>query len=78
MTMRQITPANGAPFVSATAPSDPYSTLVTFAAGQLLDVLPGGPWEAAIGLVNLTTLSGVPLADELGGEGSNPGGTANA
>jgi len=32
-------------------------------AGQVLDVIPDSPLEAAIGLGNLTSLTGVPLVN---------------
>jgi hypothetical protein len=45
---------------------------------RVLDVIPGGPWEAAIGLSNLAPLAGVALADDQQGDGSDPGGTDNS
>lgn len=42
----------------------PYGTQITFAAGQVLDVEPGSDWGNAIGLANLSTLSGELLADD--------------
>jgi hypothetical protein len=69
VTIRVVTPAGGAASVTVPAPGDPYSTLTTFTAGQVLDVTPGGPWEGAIGTGNLTALSGPVQADELEGEG---------
>jgi hypothetical protein len=61
--MRVVTPANGAP--SLTINWDGGGTVVT--SGQILDVPPGGPLEAAIGLSNLTSLSGTALSNDQGG-----------
>jgi hypothetical protein len=62
MTIRQVNTT-----VTVPAPNDPYSTATTFYASQVLDVLPGGPWEQAIGVGNLTTLSGTVMSDDLEG-----------
>jgi len=72
MTIRQVNTT-----VTVPAPGDPYATPTTFPAGTILDVTPGGAWEAAIGLGNLTPLAGTPLADDLMGEGGTDA-TANA
>jgi hypothetical protein len=66
MTLRQATPANGADQI--TIAWDGGGTILT--AGQVLDVPPGSALESAIGLSNLTTLSGTALADDQGGDGS--------
>jgi hypothetical protein len=58
-----VTPASGAP--ALTVNWDGGGTVLT--AGQVLDVPPGGPLEAAIGVSNLTALSGAALANEQGG-----------
>jgi hypothetical protein len=63
MTIRQVNTT-----VTVPAPDDPYSTATTFYAGQVLDVLPGGPWEAAIGVQNLTPMSGTVMADDIEGD----------
>jgi hypothetical protein len=65
MTIRQVSTT-----VMVPAPGDPYSTPTTFTAGQLLDVEPGGAWEAAIGTGNLTDLSGAELAAGENGSGA--------
>jgi hypothetical protein len=62
MTIRQVNTT-----VTVPAPNDPYSTPTTFYAGQVLDVLPGGPWEAAIGVGNLTPMAAIVLADDIEG-----------
>jgi hypothetical protein len=72
MSIRVVTPAGGAP--SLTIAWDGGGSVLT--AGQVLDVPPGGPLEAAIGLANLTALSGAALANEQGGCDSTA--TANA
>lgn len=71
MTIRQVNTT-----VTFPAP-DPYGTLTTLTAGTILDVIPGGAWEAAIGAGNLTPLAGTALADDLAGEGGTDA-TANA
>ena len=57
MTMRVVTPANGASVLTVASP-DAYGTPMTLQAGTVMDVAPGGPWEAAIGTSNLSPLSG--------------------
>ena len=52
---------------------DAYGTPTTLTAGTILDVIPGGPWELAIGAGNLTALAGTPLADDLQGDGGTDG-----
>jgi len=49
---------------------------VVLTAGAVLDVPPGGALETAIGLSNLTSLTGATLANVQGG--SDPTGTTNA
>jgi hypothetical protein len=56
VTIRQVNTT-----VTVTAPDDPYDTQVTIPAGTVMDVEPGGPRESAIGLGNLTDLSGGAL-----------------
>jgi hypothetical protein len=68
--MRQVTPAGGAPQLVINW--DNGGMILT--AGQVLDVPPGGPLESAIGLSNLTSLSGTALADDLLAEGSTDNG----
>jgi hypothetical protein len=75
MTIRTISPASGAQTLTVTQPDDPYDTQITFAAGQVLDVEPGSDWEAAIGLGNLSTLAGEPLAADQ--DGATDDGTEN-
>jgi hypothetical protein len=70
MTIRTITPASGAQTLTVTQPDDPYDTQIILLAGQVLDVEPGGPWEAAIGLANLTDLAGTTLAADQDGAGT--------
>jgi hypothetical protein len=70
MTLRQVTPANGAPQI--TINWDGGGAIMT--SGQILDVPPGGPLEAAIGLANLTALTGVALADDQQGEAGTDNG----
>jgi hypothetical protein len=72
VTIRQVTPANGA--AQLMIAWDGGSMILL--SGQVLDVPPGGPLEAAIGAGNLTALSGAALANVQGG--SDPTGTANA
>ncbi len=55
--------------VTVPAPGDPYSTPTTFTAGTVLDVTPGGVWEAAIGVGNLTPLAGTAMTDDQQGDG---------
>jgi hypothetical protein len=70
VSLRQITPANGA--AQITINWDGGGTIMT--SGQILDVPPGGPLEAAIGLANLTTLTGVQLADDQAAEADTDNG----
>jgi hypothetical protein len=49
---------------------DAYGTPTTLTAGTVLDVISGGPWEAAIGTGNLAPLAGTALADDQQGDGS--------
>lgn len=72
MTLRTVTPANGA--VQITIPWDGGGTVLP--AGSVLDVQPGSALETAIGTANLTALSGTALANVQGG--SDPVGTDNA
>ncbi len=65
MTIRQVTPANGAPQLVINY--DGGGSIVT--AGSVLDVPPGSPLEAAIGLANLTTVPNTVLADDQQGDG---------
>ena len=71
MTLRTVTPASGA--AQLTIGWDGGGTILT--AGQVLDVPPGGALETAIGLSNLTALSGIALGNEQGG--GDPAVTAN-
>jgi len=68
MSIRAVNPADGSGAVTFPAP-DAYGTPTTLMAGTVLDVIPGGPWEAAIGTGNLTPLAGVALADDQQGGG---------
>jgi hypothetical protein len=70
MTLWQVTPANGA--AQLTINWDGGGMIVT--SGQILDVPPGGPLEAAIGVGNLTPLSGVQLADDQAGDSDTDNG----
>lgn len=70
MTLRQVTPASGAP--QLTIAWDGGGSIVT--SGQILDVPPGGPLEAAIGLANLTSLTGAALADDQAGDSETDNG----
>jgi hypothetical protein len=69
--LRVVTPASGAP--SLTINWDWGGTVLT--AGQILDVPAGGALEAAIGLANLTALTGTALTNAQ--TGSGPVATAN-
>jgi len=60
MTLRQVTPANGA--AQLTIAWDGGGSILT--AGQVLDVPPSGPLESAIGLSNLTSLTDTALRPE--------------
>lgn len=75
MSMRIVTPAGAAASVTVPAPGDPYSTPTTLPAGTVLDVVPSGAPESAIGLSNLTALTGAALATEL--DGSDGPATSN-
>jgi hypothetical protein len=75
VTIRTISPASGTQALTVTQPDDPYGTQVTFEAGQVLDVEPGSDWESAIGLANLSTLDGEPLAADQ--DGATSDGTEN-
>jgi hypothetical protein len=68
MTMRVVNPSDGSGAVTFPAP-DSYGTPTTLTAGTVLDVIPGGPWEAAIGTGNLAPLAGVAQADAQEGTG---------
>jgi hypothetical protein len=71
MTLRIITPASGAAGISV-----PWDCgTVWQPAGQVLDVPPGGALESAIGLANLTAVSGTEQASIV--TGSPPDGTTN-
>jgi hypothetical protein len=72
MTIRVVAPASGAAGVSV--PWDCGTVWVP--AVSLVDVAPGGAYETAIGLANLTTLSAGQLAQAVSGSG--PAGTSNA
>jgi hypothetical protein len=72
MTMRQVTPAGGAASVSIAWDCGQ----VALYAGQVLDVPPGGPLETAIGLGNLTSLTGAALVNDQ--TGSNSVATGNS
>jgi hypothetical protein len=63
MSLRMVTPANGAPQLSFAW--DCGTSVLT--AGSVLDVPVGGPLESAIGLTNLTALTGTALANVQGG-----------
>lgn len=64
MSVRVVTPASGANFLSFTY-GDGGTEFLT--AGQLLDVVPGSAAEAAIGTANLTLASGQVLAEAANG-----------
>ncbi|HET9966907.1 MAG TPA: hypothetical protein VFQ68_01650 [Streptosporangiaceae bacterium] len=68
MSIRVVNPADGSGAVTFPAP-DAYGTPTTLVAGTVLDVISGGPWEAAIGAGNLSPLAGAALADDQQGEG---------
>jgi hypothetical protein len=70
MTLRQVTPANGA--AQLTIDWDGGGMIVT--SGQLLDVPPGSALESAIGLANLTSLTGEALADDQQGDADTDNG----
>lgn len=72
MTLRMVTPASGA--AQLTINWDGGSSILT--TGQVLDVPAGGTLETAIGLSNLTALTGTALANVQGGMVST--GTDNA
>jgi hypothetical protein len=72
MTMRTVTPASGA--AQLVINYDNGGSTVT--AGQVLDVPPGSPLESALGLSNLTALTGTALANVQGG--SDPAVTDNS
>jgi hypothetical protein len=63
MTLRTVTPANGA--AQLVINYDGGGSTVT--AGQVIDVPVGSALEIAIGAGNLTALSGVALANDQGG-----------
>lgn len=65
MTIRQLTLADGS--AQLVINYDCGGMIVT--AGQVLDVPPGSPLEAAIGVGNLTSLSNTVLADDQQGDG---------
>ena len=67
MMIRVVNPSDGSGAVTFPAP-DAYGTPTTLMAGTVLDVIPGGSWEAAIGTGNLTPLAGVALADDQQGD----------
>lgn len=63
MTVRTVTPASGALYLSFSY-GDGTEILT---AGQVLDVEPGSAIEAAIGVANMTPLSGQQLATAANG-----------
>ncbi len=63
MSLRMVTPASGLPQLSFAW--DCGTSVLT--AGSVLDVPAGGSLEAAIGLSNLTSLTGAALANIQGG-----------
>ena len=63
MTVQQITPASGA--LSLTIPWGDGTAIYT--AGDLVSVPPGSALEAAIGLPNMTPLTGAQLATAANG-----------
>ncbi len=63
MTLRTVTPANGA--AQLTINYDGGGMTVT--AGQVIDVPVGSALETAIGVSNLTALTGAALAADQGG-----------
>ena len=71
MSIRIVTPASGALYLSF--PYGDGTEILT--AGQILDVVPGSAAEAAIGVSNLTPLTGQALASEQQGAGT--GGISN-
>ena len=71
MSLRTVTPANGA--AQLTINYDGGGSVVQ--AGAVLDVPPGGALESAIGLGNLTALTGTALANDQGG--LDPSATGN-
>jgi len=71
MTLRTVTPANGA--AQLVINWDGGGSVVT--AGQVIDVPAGGALETAIGLSNLTALTGTALASDQGG--NDPAVTGN-
>lgn len=83
MTLRVVTPAGGQQQVSlsylAGAGQMCGPEVDVLLAGQVLDVVPGSPLESAIGLGNLTAVTGKLLTNAInasGGQGSGSG-TAN-
>jgi hypothetical protein len=71
MTLRTVTPANGA--AQLTIAYDGGG--MTVQAGQVIDVPVGSPLETAIGTTNLTALTGNQLAWDQGG--LDPAATGN-
>jgi hypothetical protein len=66
VTLRIITPASGGKQLLVSwdgGGSTDTPMQVLYTAGQVLDVPPGGPLESAIGLGNLTALSGQALVN---------------
>jgi hypothetical protein len=72
MTLRTVTPANGAS--QLTVNYDNGDTILT--AGQVLDVPVGSALETAIGTGNLTALTGTALANVQ--TGLDPAATENS
>jgi hypothetical protein len=71
MTLRTVTPANGA--AQLTINYDGGGSTVT--AGQVIDVPVGSALETAIGVGNLTALTGQGLTNDQGG--LDPAATGN-
>jgi len=78
MTLRMVTPANGASQLSISYQPGGYDgpAVAMLTAGQVLDVIPSSPLESAIGLSNLTALTGAALVNAQTGSGSQATGNA--
>ncbi len=76
MTLRVVTPSGGQAQVSVSYAvggfDGPQVDLLT--AGQVVDIIPGSPLESAIGLGNLTALTGTLLNNaQTGSDGTATG-----
>jgi hypothetical protein len=65
VTLRTVTPASGAPSLAVSWDGGTAS----LTAGTVLDVPPGSALETAIGVANLTPLTGAALASDQQGSG---------